>query len=391
MKVLFDHQAFNMQKMGGVSRGFVEVVSRLKDFGIDWEISIKDCANVYLLERLPEVKLTGKFETKYDFRAKYPWLPLRGKIFEVLKYFYLVRSSEWINKRLSVRKIIEGNYDIFHATFLDTYFLKYLKYIGKKPLVITIHDMTPDLFPHLCYIPSHIVAKETLKKYASHIIVPSQNTKNDVVKILHYPEERIKVIHWGADILSEEYLNSLPRIVPQDYLLFVGGRGGYKGFNTFLSEFRKVHEKHSDLYLVCTGSPFREEEKQLIAKLGLTDYVRQQYVNQQELHSLYRYAKGFVFPSQSEGFGIPVYEAFSCGCPTFLNNATCFPEVGRNGAKYFQQDETSSTFSSVFFDYLEHEEAEKLAMTTEGLNIIKASSWEKTAQEYAAFYKEIAR
>src|SRR5690606_17671831 len=92
-------------------------------------------------------------------------------------------------------------------------------------------------------------------------------------------------------------------------------------------------------HLVCAGgNEFTEEEWQLINKYGLREKVLQQNFADADLDSYYRNALCFVFPSQYEGFGIPVLESMACGCPVVLSNHSSFPEVAGNAGAYFEQD-----------------------------------------------------
>lgn len=388
MKVLYDYQAFQIQNHGGVSRGFTEVISRLNKFGVDWEIAIKDSNNVHLYESLPQVCLSGNFLTKLSFCQKHK-MKGKGLYYDIMSNLHFLRNSDVVNKKKSLALLERGDFDVFHATFFDTYFLSKIECLSGKPLVITIHDMTPELFPEQYRGSKQIVDKKHLVKFASHIIVPSQNTKEDVVKMLQFPEEKIQVIHWGADLLDESYLDALDRLVFEPYLLYVGARDGYKGFSVFLKDFQKIAFLHPELRLVCTGKEFTLKELSLISELKLKDKVIQKFVTQKELHSLYRYAKAFVYPSLYEGFGIPIFEAFSCHCPVFLNDASCFREIGGNAAVYFNQDECKSNFSSVFEEYLKDEMNNRKELSSLSMQRIIASSWDKTAEEYANFYKSI--
>lgn len=388
MKVLFDYQAFGMQSHGGVSRGFVETICRLKPLGIDWEIAVKDSNNVYLSNLLPEVKLTDRYVTKYTFCNKYRFKG-KGLLYDALKSLRIIHDSNLVNQKYSIEKIKEGDYDIFHPSFFDTYFLKYLSWIRNKPIVITIHDMIPEVYKDLYGTSLQVEQKKQLIKYASYVVVPSENTKNDVVRILKFPEEKIKVIHWGADILSEQYLAKLKPLVSYKYILFVGSRQKYKGFKVFLRQFMKVNQRHPNIHLICTGIPFNNEENKDIEKYNLKDKVFRIFVNQKDLHSLYKYAEAFVYPSLYEGFGIPIYEAFSCHCPVFLNDASCFREVGGDAAIYFNQDINDSNFSEIFEQYFLNKDLLRDDLIRKESKYIKANTWERVAKQYSDFYHSI--
>lgn len=386
MKILYDYQAFGMQSHGGVSRGFVEMICRLKHFNIDWEIAIKETDNIYLKNKLPEIKLSGKFKTKTTFCNKYRFKG-KGLLYDTLDKLCLIHNSDDVNQKYSIEKIKSGDYDIFHPSFFDTYFINFLD--RKKPLVLTIHDMIPEICKKIYGESLQVEQKRQLIKYATNVIVPSNNTKRDVVDILKFPEDKIKVIHWGADILSEDYLQSLKRMISNDYLLYVGSRLGYKGFDLLLKEFAKIRQTYKNLHLICTGKPFSKAENALINRLNLTNYVSQKFVNQMELHSLYHYATAFVYPSLYEGFGIPIYEAYSCHCPVFLNDASCFREVGEDAAIYFNQDRKSSNFCEKFIEYMIDEQGNKTMLIEKERKCIAKSTWDETAKQYADFYKSI--
>nr|WP_262921691.1 glycosyltransferase family 1 protein [Pontibacter ruber] len=134
---------------------------------------------------------------------------------------------------------------------------------------------------------------------------------------------------------------TLKQNLPEQYLLFVGNRALYKNFQSYLRAISSLFRKYNNLHLICAGGgSFNKEELTLIATLRLQNRIRQVAINDEKLSTLYRHATAFVFPSLYEGFGIPVVEAFSCGCPALLSNTSSLPEVGGKAALYF--DPTSA-------------------------------------------------
>ena len=109
--------------------------------------------------------------------------------------------------------------------------------------------------------------------------------------------------------------------------------------------------------------------------------------NDDLLNILYRNATAFVFPSIYEGFGIPILEAFGCGCPVILSNSSSFPEIAANAALYFDPKNKMSikdTVAKALFD-------KKLCaeLIEKGFNRVKSFSWEKAAKETIKVYKQI--
>jgi glycosyltransferase involved in cell wall biosynthesis len=110
-------------------------------------------------------------------------------------------------------------------------------------------------------------------------------------------------------------------------------------------------------------------------------------VNDNELAHHYSKAQALVFPSLYEGFGIPVLEAFACGCPALLSNRSSLPEVGGEAALYFDPENVPSLVERL----VEVVEDKALAddMRTMGLNRLKLFSWEMTARKTIEIYKNV--
>ena len=142
MKVLYDHQAFTFQRFGGVSKCFCELISNMPA-DISTEIAVKESENVHLIEshlypliRMPKLN-HSKWKKMFPFKGS-------GIIYRILMRLGLISTQETVNKHYAIQKLKEQHFDVFHPTFFDSYFLKY---IGNKPWVITVHDMMPELFP----------------------------------------------------------------------------------------------------------------------------------------------------------------------------------------------------------------------------------------------------
>jgi hypothetical protein len=128
MKVLFDHQCFTNQDYGGISRYFVSIMNEFEKMDdISYNLSLKYSNNFYIRDK-----------KNFKIKSYLPNLNFRGKKF----------SSHLINLPNSQTQIKKGDFDIFHPTYYNPYFLKTL---DKKPFVLTVHDMTHELFPHIVH------------------------------------------------------------------------------------------------------------------------------------------------------------------------------------------------------------------------------------------------
>ena len=126
MKVMYDHQIFSTQVYGGISRYFIELMKKIeKDDEIKYDLPLK-ISNNYYLKQLSNIFYTSFF-LNYEFKKK-------------------VRIINYFNKIISKNVISKQNFDIFHPTYYDPYFLEY---IGHKPFVLTVHDMIHEIFPEI--------------------------------------------------------------------------------------------------------------------------------------------------------------------------------------------------------------------------------------------------
>lgn len=381
MRVLYDYQIFEMHSFGGISNGLASIISNLpKD--IQYKIAINFSENIHLKEN-------GLFTSYYHYKERYErfleGLKFKGKG-RLFRFWYSFKYPEEAfyresNKDFSIRLLKKCNYDIFHPTFYDDYFLSFL---GNKPFVLTIHDMIPELFPE--YFPRNdlqIINKRKLVKKAAHIIAPSENTKKDIITMLRIPSSNISVVHWGKPSLIE--IDSQKYNFP--YILFVGNRSGYKNFIPFIRDCARIIQKIPYIKVVCTGTHFNHEEKQIITSLGIDNNVIHTFVSSDEYYSIYKYALAFVFPSLYEGFGLPILEAFSCGCPVLLNNRSCFPEIAGNAAIYFEMDNSFSNFYETFMSFLSFNERQINELIEKGYKRLAKYSWEKATRQYSDIYK----
>jgi len=133
------------------------------------------------------------------------------------------------------------------------------------------------------------------------------------------------------------------------------------------------------------GKKFSQDETNLIQSLGLsTNKIRHINGDDQDLARLYRQASAFVYPSLYEGFGIPLLEAMSFGCPVVCSNTSSFPEVAGNACEFFDpydHDSIAHALEKVLFSTELSKQLVEL-----GKERIKSFSWEKCAAQTYAVY-----
>ncbi len=380
MRILFDYQAFEMQPIGGVSRSYAALIARLREEDdCVCKLGVKESNNVHLKEYgLAEgVKPLHYTHDKW-FGGRKKFKGQRTLARKVMEACGHDNDCLDINQEYCVHLLKRQQFDIFEPTFYDPYFLPYLK---NKPFVLTVHDMIPEI---LHVDEPQAILKKRLCPLAAHIHVPSQNTKDDLIRIMNIPAERVTVIPHGAPAVP-------PRRNPLfdfPYLLYVGTRWSYKNFNLYVDECAIAIAKQPDLHVVCTGQPFQKEEEKMLADYGLTDQFIHYYATEEGLQALYQNAVAFVYPSAYEGFGMPILEAFVCGCPVMLNNAGCFPEVGGDAAIYFDINRKGNLAEQIL-EFLNASTEMRENLISKGYARAKLFSWGKSAALLTEQYKDL--
>jgi glycosyltransferase involved in cell wall biosynthesis len=376
VKVLYDDQVFTAQPFGGISRYYVELMDRYQDDPeIEFNFSCYVTKNVHLGEK-PYYK-----RTVFNSRPGV-WLMEQGS--KVLKQ----NIPAYVNRFFSSAAVRSQDYDIFHPTYYDPYFLKNL---GRKPLYLIVHDMIHEIFSDIYKHDRKTTPwKRALVDRADHITTVSANTKKDLCRIFGVDESRVQVIHQGCSLAPSDGAYPLPVGIPTKYLLYVGGRWTYKNFDGLLEALAPIMAKDRELGLVCAGSgPINREEAAIIERLDLGRRVSHVAVEGDDhLIALYRNAAAFVFPSKYEGFGLPVLEAMTCDCPTLLSNNSSLPEVGGDAGVYFDPYNVSS-MTEMIEKVLTDETLRKRTREL-GHKRVTEFSWDNTARETKKVYLDMA-
>tara|TARA_B110001452_G_C15241725_1_gene430066 strand:+ start:13448 stop:14545 length:1098 start_codon:yes stop_codon:yes gene_type:complete len=249
--------------------------------------------------------------------------------------------------------------------------------------ITVIHDLTPLLFPKFHTITSIIAHKLLLKhiiKKTNRVIVNSQNTESDVQKL--YPKAKTKLIYPGKDVFFSPNKDSqiLDKYkITLQYILSVGTIEPRKNHLVLLKAYEKFRYnynvavklvivggygwKNTNFFKALDKHPYKED----ILLLG--------YVSKDDLRVLYSMAKLMIYPSFYEGFGFPILEAMSCGCPVIAGNNSSLLEVGGRAAEFFDA-ESALDLSKKIEEILS--DMEKLKeMSKKGLTQSNQFSWKR--------------
>ena len=369
MKILFDHQAFDYQNHGGVSRYFSELITELQKMpDVTTELALRYTDNVHLGN--------GElYRSKNIFQSNNWVLQKSGKVI-----------SSYLNEFNSAKTLLKGDYDIFHAGYFYPYFWYFLP--KNKPYTLMVHDMTHEKFPEYFNRWSDFSRLKKLHcEKAAHILTNSENTKKDLVEMLQLNPEKVSVTPLSGGLVATEIGKKILPQLPKNYLLYVGSRKEYKNFDTFLKAMTPILQQRKDLQILCVGGAFTATEKAIFEKSNVDKQLHQLSPNDTELYYCYQNALCFVYPSRYEGFGIPVLEAMSADCPCVLSNVGALQEVGSDSALYFDplsENDMQKTILSI----IDNQEF-KTALIQKGKERIKEFSWQKTAEKTLLAYQKI--
>lgn len=385
MKVLYDDRCFRL-KFGGVPRYFVEVIKRLPH-DVEWEIAAEAVENTYLQQPPFSFPQTGVARGGRWFADRFlggHYIRGLDRVLVALQWMFprTMRADKFINDRLFKKMASAGDIDIVHLTEPHYYNYGWESACRGKKIVVTVHDLIPDMVWNYAWMRPY--RKKVLER-ADAVIAVSKYTRDRIVEFYDISSEKITVVHHGYldyDCQTEEKLFPGKR-----YILYVGNRNSYKNFPFFIKAAAPLVRAQEDLFLVCTGPDFNKEESELIAAQGICDKVLHCFVEDRQMRSLYSNADAFVYPSLAEGFGLPILEAFAAKCPVVLSNCSCFPEIAKDAALFFEKDDEEGLRSAL--NALMSDSELRNTMVARGAERLKSFSWQKCCDETVGVYKKV--
>jgi len=365
MKIAFDHQTFNIQSYGGISRYYTVLVRELLKQGQNIGVFAGVHRNNYL-SSLPSDVVRGLKLNRYPPKSRW--------VFQA--YNHCLANFQMNNWQA----------DVVHETYYSSLPLPKTK----APRVTTVYDMIHELYPQMFSKRDKTThwKRKTFER-VEQIISISQSTKNDLIEIFGVDEAKISVIHLGVDMSFSQYYPEQNRESQRPFLLYVGERGGYKNFQSVLQALSSSNQLKNDFDLVAFGGgKFSNKELNLISSFGFDEKrVRQLGGSDEKLKELYHLASAFIYPSLYEGFGMPPLEAMVCSCPVISSNTSSMPEVIGDAGEYFDPtnvDELMAAIENVVYSPARSGELKLL-----GKERIESFSWEMTAKNTLDVYQRV--
>ena len=273
----------------------------------------------------------------------------------------------------------------------ETYYSNQGKEKSSLPRVTTVYDMIHEIFPENFPMrdETSVWKRKTIER-VEHVISISHSTKKDLVKYFGVDEEKITVVHLGVDSSAFQTNNATPiETTFRPYLLFVGGRGGYKNFISLLNAFSSSTQLKQDFDLVAFGGgEFNSDERNMVSTLGFSaDQIRHVSGSDDKLASLYSNASALVYPSLYEGFGLPVLEAMACSCPVISSSTSSMPEVVGDAGEYCDPSSLDDIRRAV--ECVVYSSTRSDDLIKRGLERVQLFGWKKCAVETIDVYTEI--
>jgi glycosyltransferase involved in cell wall biosynthesis len=369
VRVTFDHQAFSLQRTGGITRYFYELINGLSHLAADVQITA-------LLGFSTSVwPLADALQSSGDM------IRLGPQMFQSTRTTYAVNEMISSIVALGLKKA-----DIYHSTLY-----RFLPSVRARRKVATNHDCIHEIFPELYPNHARVTAmKRRMFAEADLIFCVSEASRRDMQKFYSIEDAKIRVVHHGVAPLprNESARKKLETIVQRPFVLYVGLRGLYKNFSGLLNAFASTDaSRNFDLLAVGGGAP-TEVEQRTVASLRLGDSVKWlPLADLPLLAQAYACAALFVYPSLYEGFGMPPLEAMLAGCPTLVASNSATREVCKDASTFFDPYDAQD-----FTDKLAHmlkDDIERLRNTGKAAKLAHSYTWEKAVKKTLAGYQAI--
>lgn len=307
MNILFDNIIYTLQRYGGISVVWTELLRRAR---IDKDLQVT------------ELDYTKDLTPRFMERYRVPAYKTQEPTLFHSSYFRVLPDS-------SVKNIT------------------------------TVHDLTYHFYRHGLAKAVHLWEERRALQHSEAVICVSQNTKRDLLRFYPgYKEDNIHVVYNGV---GEEFF-PIPSVEKKGFLLYVGNQTvDYKRFDV----------------------------AQAVARMTGLELVTASGVTREQLNTLYNEALCLLYPSDYEGFGIPVIEAQKAGCPVIAQNASSIPEViGSNGLMV--QHDTPQRMAQEMAEIVQQLKSRSTQAVIEaGFANAKRFSWDKAYEQTKQVYENI--
>lgn len=262
--------------------------------------------------------------------------------------------------------------------------------------ITTMHDLTTARF----YNPAkfwpvfkfkQLVYRWVVRRVARQsaaLLTGSRFVKDELVKFAGISPDKVTVTYEAADQIIEK-----PVIVPdlrgKPFIMYVGRPTPHKNLERLVKAFALLRERQPDLLLALAGKKdvnYRRIERRA-RKKGIKNVVFTDFVGEGQLRWMYENCAAYVFPSLSEGFGLPGLEAMVHGAPVVSSNATCLPEIYGDAARYFDPLDVTAMANAI--NEVLTDKNLRSRLIDDGRAQAAKYSWQQTAEQTLKVYDKV--
>ena len=322
--------------------------------------------------------------------------------FKTVPCRYKQYSFNPLNQLTFARQIYKLKPDLVHFTMAGQ---QPLFYFG--PQITFSHDLTMLKYTRRGRLPKWLhwlrmrgyrLLLHEAHRRALKILVPTEYVSDAIHKYHLFTGRKLVVLSEASEpplpgkaIIPEALKTYLQSPTSKlSFILYVGTSFPHKNLRRLIKAYGIIREKHPETKLVLVGKQ-EYHAKKLMRWAKKLDYAEDiiftGFVPDSDLKWLYENAKCYVFPSLSEGFGLPGLEAMVHGCPVASSNATCLPEVYGEAAHYFDPEDTSDIAEKVL--EVINRPGLRAKLIKDGYTQTKKFSWRKMSEQTLEIYKEL--
>ena len=346
-----------------------------------------------LLHYLQQLESKHTFTVLVKPEDEAGWLPTNSRFTKVTcphKEFTFDEQSSYVQQLNKIRTSTGG--DLVHFTFPQQPIL----YSGKT--VTTIHDLTTMRFTNPNKQPIVFKLKQLVYRYvvkravhkAAAVIAISEYTRNDVLNFSGIDPAKITVTLESADVINTS-ASPLAPLKKKRFIMYIGRPTPHKNLERLIEAFALLHANHPKLLLVLAG---KKDANYRRIEANVSDTLRPyivftDFVSEGQLRWLYEHAAAYVFPSLSEGFGLPGLEAMLHGTPVVSSSATCLPEIYGDAAHYFDPLDVTAMADAINEVITDDKLRERLVRA--GHAQAEQYSWQRMAELTLAIYDGVLK
>lgn len=347
------------------------------------------------------IKSLGAFDSQFDFQflvneqlpVQHIEFPANSMLIRGAVAKNSLMRDPW--EQIILPRLLKRNgVNIFHG-------LDYMiPWISSLKSVVNIHDTT--------VFSKHDTRRALAKARLRFTIRRAARAADSIVTLSHFSASQIEqCVPEGIGKISVvwpgvsdgfrmtptygDLQSSYERISPKsEFVLYYGGYRSYKRVDLLLHAFAMIAAEYPH-QLVLVGNPqsIPQEVLALPERLGIKERVLFfGYASDTELRALLHRCKLFVFPSATEGFGLPVVEAMSCGAPILCSTGGALPEIAGNAVVYFEEPDAAAVAAVI--QQVLVDEALRQRLRNDGLRRSELFQWSVAAEKMSAIYTAVA-